>query len=105
MKSKILVDAIKKVIPYTDEYFSANGCKDCYCVWKPSQEGSEVASDNLKEQYSMQFEVHVFSKKPISQTLKELENSFNESRISFSLSNVEYDETNERIEYTYEVEI
>lgn len=105
MRYQKLVDALLSVTDAVGEYYFADGCKDPYIVWQPEGEGSEVAGDNQKQQYSMRFSVDVFSKRPVPETLKKLETAFNTARISFYLNSVEYDTEKEIIDYTYEVEI
>lgn len=106
MKSQILVTALLSVLENVSEYYAPTGsCADPYIVWQPEGEGSEVAGDNKKQQYSMRFSVDVFSKRPIPETLKKLESAFNSARISYALNAVEYDTEKEIIDYTYEVEI
>lgn len=106
MKSDILVAALLNVLNDVFEYYAPEGsCADPYIVWQPEGEGSEVAGDNQKQQYSMRFSVDVFSKRPIPETLKKLETAFNAARISYALNTVEYDTAKEIIDYTYEVEI
>lgn len=105
MRSQTLVDALLSVTDAVGEYYSADRCKDQYIVWQPEGEGSEVAGDNQKKQYSMRYSVDVFSKRPAPDFLKRLESAFNEARISFALNSIEYDSEKQIIDYTYEVEI
>lgn len=105
MKSKILTTALLSVTDAVCEYYSADNCKDPYIVWKPESEGSELAADNQKKQYSLLFSVDVFSTRPVPNFLKKLETAFNKARISFVLVSVEYDSEKQIINYSYEVAI
>ena len=104
MNSQKLIDCLLFVTANVYHFFSKD-TKFPYIVWKENSEGSEVAADNKKIQYSLNYSVDLYLKKPNASLIKNLETKFNNARISFQLTNVEYDNDTEIINYHYEVEL
>ncbi len=103
MNSQKLIDCLLSVTENVSNFFSKDKAYP-YIVWKENGEGSEIAGDNKKLQYSMLYSVDVFFKNVDVNFIKKLEKSFNEFRLSFQLTDVEYNEDTETINYHYEVE-
>lgn len=104
MNSRKLIDCLLLATENVSHFFSK--CIDFpYIVWRENSEGSEVAADNKKIQYSLNYSVDVYLKKPNTSLIKNLETGFNDSHISFQLTDVEYDNDTEVINYHYEVEL
>lgn len=104
MNSQKLIDCLLSVMQNISHFYSKSEVFP-YIVWKENSEGSEVAADNKKIQYSLNYSVDLYLKKPDADLIRRLENAFNTFRVSFQLTNVEYNEETEIIHYHYEVEL
>lgn len=104
MNSRKLINCLLSVTKNVSRFFSKDKIYP-YIVWRENGEGSEVAGDNKKIQYSMLYSVDVFFKVIDVKFIKKLENAFNDCHLSFQLTDVVYSEDTEIINYHYEVEI
>ncbi len=104
LKYQKIIDCLLSVTSNVFHFFAKNA-EYPYIVWKESGEGSEVAADNQKLQCSISFDIDLYFKTVDYEFIKKLEKAFNTNRISFQLTDVEYDENSQFINYHYEVEI
>ena len=103
--TKSIKEILLEVTQDISEFYAISKTKD-YIVYYPEQEGSELAADDCKKECSLKYSVEVHLSKPSNRSLvSELEKTFKKYKVSYYLSNCEYDTETNYLKYSFEVEV